>query len=379
MEVTTVAAPVSLSEILQTLDTNLPEFLASLKRHGFSLKEFTDKLQAKKIKKMRLQTFKNNIEKLFKLLNGSVENNSQKKTSNKPKSLHSLTTVISLQISSSIKPNPSSPPSSIVSSTEVNIPKSQNIKTSSIEITSTSTEKPKKDIIFGSKTGGFLMNKSEATTTTSATTDEITTEQVVKDKKKTKRPGYNHPRDRIGSWWLNRPGLVNNRLSSTERPTLRPPYVPKSIIYSDDDTQEITFGQSVVIVDKINGVEESIDEVIISADIGNERTNKDTVNESEDMELATRSAIMAASILGGVAFSVFIAIFIVVKYKNYVHKNKKRNPGLSLSSDSSSSTPSLPPIYTTRSDVDNTTFWDSWKSSCAGPSSLRDPYYYSHS
>ncbi|KAK4293732.1 hypothetical protein Pmani_033591, partial [Petrolisthes manimaculis] len=81
-------------------------------------------------------------------------------------------------------------------------------------------------------------------------------------------------------------------------------------------------------------------------------TNNNNYNnhnhDPDAIRMSTKSAIMAASILGGVTMCVFLAILVVVMYKGRARfRRRRRRIPLSLPSDAStSSTP--PPLYSQR-------------------------------
>ncbi|ROT70711.1 hypothetical protein C7M84_010980 [Penaeus vannamei] len=111
--------------------------------------------------------------------------------------------------------------------------------------------------------------------------------------------------------------ILTNRFQTTERTTLRPPYVPPPY-NPESDLSSLLDDDYFPLYD----------------------------DDPNSLNMSTKSAIMAASILGGVAMCVFLAILVVVMYKG---RARNRRVPLALPSDASSS--STPPIYSTRMSV----------------------------
>lgn len=369
---------------------NLPQFLGTLKTHGTSLKDFTAKLQSKSLSKSEFRRAKGNVKKLLEILESIPEkentnNHSSVKetygTTTKviptvPTTTKSSTSEISTSTTEKAKISPKSSRPLIFGSGSGGIPflntktknqeESINISNDKNDSSDDSTVKPPISIDFDiphilTEKGispsdilqdfGKMFNISE-TSTLPPQFEQKTTISLRPYQKGAERNRPYRPIDfDRGNPNIHR-GVINSRLSSTARPTLRPPYSPKppSINYEDTREEEEEENTSVEFKynqeEKVNNKDKDHDD--------NSRSNRkkkyDDFNYNiktspENLDVSTRSAIMAAGILGGVALSVFIAIFIVVKYRNHMHRNRRRIP-LTLPSDSSSS--SLPPIYATR-------------------------------
>lgn len=145
----------------------------------------------------------------------------------------------------------------------------------------------------------------------------------------------------------HRGGIITNRLHTTHRPTLRPPYRPPTDGFSSvlntlhnsttsTSGNEISFGLPPDPVDARSDLEDNP-----------RRPQNDYFpiydSDPDSLNMSTKSAILAASILGGVAMCVFLAILVVVMYRG---RARLRRAPLALPSDASSS--STPPIYSSR-------------------------------
>ncbi|XP_064120626.1 mucin-5AC-like [Macrobrachium nipponense] len=146
--------------------------------------------------------------------------------------------------------------------------------------------------------------------------------------------------------------ILTNRFQTTERTTLRPPYQPPPVKQSSDisplldilhnsttssDGGSISFG--LPDENEVAGIPFS-ENTPPRYSSGNYFPSKD--DDPDSLNVSTKSAILAASILGGVAMCIFLAILVVVMYRG---RARRRKP-LSIPSDASSS--STPPIYSSR-------------------------------
>lgn len=132
--------------------------------------------------------------------------------------------------------------------------------------------------------------------------------------------------------------IIRNRHQTTVRSTLRPPYQPPSTTpYTptapthQDGTTSDPKGNSFPKYNKKDFNRHAYDDY-----------HHDQPNPNITLNM-TKSAIMAASVMGGAAMCVFLAILVVVMYRGRV---RLRRTPLTLASDSSTS--STPPLYVPR-------------------------------
>ncbi|KAG7177873.1 hypothetical protein Hamer_G025550 [Homarus americanus] len=141
--------------------------------------------------------------------------------------------------------------------------------------------------------------------------------------------------------------IITNRRHTTLRPTLRPPYQPPPIKPTELDVLHTSTPSSNDNKLPFGLPGGGIPVGTLSGQAYHPRYNNDYIpvydNDPNSLNMSTKSAIMAASVLGGVAMCVFLAILVVVMYRGRV---RFRRTPLALSSNASSS--SLPPIYSTR-------------------------------
>lgn len=407
--------PISLSEVLQELGLSLSQFLDTLKVHGSSLKVFTKKLQRKSISKSEFRRAKGNVKTLLEILESSPERISRSKVTKAQQT--TITSTTKIEKITTLPPVTTSLPTKRLVETTTLRPKTTSQLTT--ETTETTTIKVNKEPrIFGSRPSGVSLtkldsekpnSKNKTQNKTSVAKRPIVVEldfaKLVKEKgvsasgilqefkhmfnisqtnlnlqnktmkttpkpinEKTTTKVLRPYRKEVERYRPYRPidyergnsethrRLVNHRLSSTDRPTLRPPYVPlpPSINYGEsveEDFNSNAFNEKSKNNQNSSGSSlnsNTNEEVSVSQPKYDPKLfNYSIVKSDPDaFDISTRSAIMAAGILGGVALSVFLAIFVVVKYRNHTNRHRRRIP-LTLPSDSSSS--SLPPLYSNRS------------------------------
>lgn len=152
--------------------------------------------------------------------------------------------------------------------------------------------------------------------------------------------------------------ILTNRFQTTERTTLRPPYVPPPYNPESDLSSLLDVLHNSTTNSEDGSLSFGLSRDGDSASSGYSYGDEYRPRPLEDdyfplydddpnsLNMSTKSAIMAASILGGVAMCVFLAILVVVMYKG---RARNRRVPLALPSDASSS--STPPIYSTRMSV----------------------------
>ena len=171
-------------------------------------------------------------------------------------------------------------------------------------------------------------------------------------------------------------GMVGSRLgSTTKRPKVRPVYgyyggdtsFPKFDSEKDKSSSNENYESQSQEKESVRDPQERITSIIGLTEgtpLGGSYDHPRYDRDPNSLNIATRSAIMAAGILGGIALAVFLTILIFVMYKNHSGKKRLRIPlPLSLSGDDSTS--STPPLYvkrpryavTTRSSSKHTDFW----------------------
>lgn len=148
--------------------------------------------------------------------------------------------------------------------------------------------------------------------------------------------------------------ILTNRFQTTERTTLRPPYVPPPYNPESDLSSLLEVLHNSGTNTEDGSLSFGLSRAGDSASYGDEHRSRPLEDDyfplydddPNSLNMSTKSAIMAASILGGVAMCVFLAILVVVMYRG---RARNRRVPLALPSDASSS--STPPIYSTRMSV----------------------------
>lgn len=385
--------PISLSEILQSIGISLPQFLVQLKLEGTNLKQFTTKLDKRSLTRVELKQAHGNVGELLKMLN-EVETSI---TPSVTPAISSFTTTrptfrrITFGVT---KKNTDDSPSKVslvttYRSTTLAASDTSSIKQSTTESTSPATEKanPK---IFGfrpsstiKKNGAIdvpaniaMTNSSDVSSTPTSESKSLvsSTLKSIDDESKEGK-SYNEdfiyrPYKPAGGGWRDRMqhnrGVVSRLGTTTRRPTVRPNYsynggnsdLMDLINKQNDDSEKEMIKIDVVALETSPDVIKNKNSLFNIGVIGltegtpmggrydHPRYDRDP----NSLNIATRSAIMAAGVLGGVALAVFISILVFVMYRNHVSRRRRhlRIPfPLSVASDDSST--STPPLYSTRS------------------------------
>ena len=384
---------ISLSEILQGIGISLPQFLIQLKTHNSDLKEFTAKLEKRELTKVEFKRAHGNVGELLNILD---ESSTSERSSDLNMSTTLAPTKITTNSESTVRKYNSKQTTPPVPTTSQKVEASSNHETGASknlnqeEITSsptstTSTPRPtKKPKTFGFKPSVSIKNTgidaispniSVAKDIDSKSNEnenlsqrkEFTTEKSAKPKPY--KPGRGGWRERMQH---NR-GMVGSRLgSTTKRPKVRPNYGYYGgesrfpLFESKEDEDSLENESETTERGSVRDPHQRISSIIgltegtpLGGNYNHPRYDKDP----NSLNIATRSAIMAAGILGGIALAVFLTILIFVMYKNHSGKQRLRIP-LPLSVSGDDSTSSTPPLYvkrpryavTTRSSK-NTDFW----------------------
>ncbi|KAF2366873.1 hypothetical protein FHG87_002365 [Trinorchestia longiramus] len=376
---------ISLSEILQNIGLSLPQFLVQLKIHKMDLKQFTSKLEKRSLTQTELKRAEGNLAMLLKILDESSDSAKiqptpayEPRTSERPtfkKISHDPGPRVVTEQATTL-PSVSSTLPSRVSTTEEPTPSSKNLPP-----TSNSTTVPPKRFGFRPSTdinsnGQFVKspnitsvdnptNETSPSSSKENQTEEGTSEMEPLGEKSevTHRP-Y---RRTWGDWKerMNQNRGVNSRLgSTTRRPKFRPAYSyygdqtelqdlidkqneenKKAAVESNNEEGSSASKESSIFLSKGESTVVGLTE---GTPLGGSYDHPRYDRDPNSLNIATRSAIMAAGVLGGVALAVFIAIFVYVMYRNHVGKRRLRVPfPVSVSSDESVS--SSPELYSTRS------------------------------
>ncbi|XP_018025115.1 uncharacterized protein LOC108680735 [Hyalella azteca] len=387
---------ISLSEVLQNIGLSLPQFLVQLKIHKMDLKQFTNKLEKRSLTQAELKRAKGNLGTLLEILDELPS--------------FSPTTVVSAyEIITTPRPTYKKtsfePRKEIttekVHNTEITSPHTTTERTSPVESLSTSSEssplasttslptskfpkrfgfKPSADI---TSQGQFVIsaNITSVDVTEKDATSSVAPESADKEEKylssaeviskESEEITYRPYRREEGNWrdrMKNNRGLSSRLGTTTRRPTVRPPY---AYYGGETDLRDLIDRQSYENSNMSNSTRISLEDSKTSSD--NKENNiflskgESTVigltegtplggafdhprydRDPNSLNIATRSAIMAAGVLGGVALAVFITIFVFVMYRNHVGRRRLRVPfPVSIASDESGS--SSPALYSNRS------------------------------
>ena len=378
-----------MSEILQSISLSLPQFLLQLKLHNYNLKDFTTKLESRPLTELELKRVEGNVAEMLKLLDDgkSVELPSVESTT-----LESLfytrTTPQFKKISKELSKKPPTTTSATITTTQRKMASTakakeniieqsthaaiENSKSSELSTTTTSPQvAAKQPKTFGFRpssnteqldSGANTVNISMVEETkklpeeANVTENNIDNDTIEKSTPMVYKPKDEELLDRMT--YNNRRGVVRSRLGGgVKQSTVRPPY---SYYGGDTDTFDFTFLRNKTSNETFgnNAIEEKSTESIRRNTIvvgltehtpfGDQRFDHPRFDKDPNsLSIATRSAIMAAGVLGGIALAVFLTILIFVMYTNHTGKRRIAIPfPLSLSSDESTS--STPPLYSTK-------------------------------
>lgn len=349
-------SPISLLEILDIMDIVLPKFLMQLKQHDSSLKQFTEILKRNQLSKSQIAKTKGDVGKLLNLIKGVDLPLPSTAAPSTILSNSDTTTII--PISSTVS-NALIPKITISKTMQANLSYNDSSNNENSTFTPVTTESSTHKI-FGFRSSSDvkmdIVTDKDDNISTIATTETLpTTDEVVL------RP-YKPPRSSWRDRMKDRYGVVGSRLGkTTKRPKYRPDYSvhsdnSKYIPYPDRDdkeTKESNLGkkEKIYYTPTVIGLQNGV----LPGDLNHPRYD----NDPNSLNIATRSAIMAAAVLGGIALFIFVLILAFVMYKNHLVTRRKRirlpMPLPTPSNSSYCSTP-VPPIYSTRGKISRSNY-----------------------
>lgn len=380
---------ISLSEILQGVGISLPQFLVQLKMHDSDLKQFTTKLEKRALSRLEFKRAKGSVGELLKILEedkgvtrpppittvspyestkqtfrrlsyGFTENRSENIT------LQINSSSSTTNIPMTIKILPTEQPTSPSTTNKTQVPKRFGFKPSSTIKKDGVMHRP----VYVEFTSSSPTEKTIEISTVNVVSGKTnkTDDETVKEESLIYRPyqPVNSWRERMH----NNMGVSNRLGTTTKRPTVRPNY---SYNGENSDIADLIKTQDISNIDSPKEMVR-IDVVALATDTNKNRFEYGTLNtdtnviglvegtplggnynhprydkDPNSLNIATRSAIMAAGVLGGIALAVFLTILVFVMYRNHVGRRRRRLRvpfPLSVASDDSST--STPPLYSTR-------------------------------